>query len=102
MLGDEETCTQTQVINVGLHGQLKFVDRPDTAFTATSALDFGILFVDGHTDKQMIPHIEYQGKTIVFAADLLPTAGHLPLPYVMGFDTRPLLTLGEKEKFSRI
>ena len=47
----------------------------------------------------MIPHIEYQGKTIVFAADLLPTAGHLPLPYVMGFDTRPLLTLGEKENF---
>ena len=46
-----------------------------------------------------IPHITYKEKTIVFAADLLPTAGHLPLPYVMGFDTRPLLTLSEKEKF---
>ena len=80
-------------------GQLKFVERPDSAFAKTSALDFGILFVDGHTDKQMIPHITYKGKTIVFAADLLPTAGHLPLPYVMGFDTRPLLTLSEKEKF---
>ncbi|MGK0233336.1 MAG: hypothetical protein ACI9VJ_000613, partial [Salibacteraceae bacterium] len=48
--------------------------------------------------KQMLPHINYKGKTIVFMADLLPTAGHLPLPFVMGYDTRPLLTLPEKEK----
>ena len=47
----------------------------------------------------MIPHISYRGKTIVFCADLIPTAGHLPLPYVMGYDTRPLLTMPEKEKF---
>ena len=47
----------------------------------------------------MIPHIQYEGKTLVFMADLLPTAGHLPLPYVMGYDTRPLLTLDEKERF---
>ena len=47
----------------------------------------------------MIPHIYYKDKTIVFCADLLPTAGHLPLPYVMGYDTRPLLTMPEKSKF---
>ncbi len=47
----------------------------------------------------MVPHIQYQDKTICFMADLLPTAGHIPLPYVMGYDTRPLLTLPEKEKF---
>jgi len=47
----------------------------------------------------MISHIKYKGKTLVFMADLLPTAGHLPLPFVMGYDTRPLLTLPEKEKF---
>lgn len=80
-------------------GQLKFIKKPENNFLAQSELDFGILFVDGHTDKQMIPHIKYNGKTLVFTADLLPTAGHLPLPYVMGFDTRPLLTLGEKENF---
>lgn len=80
-------------------GQLHFVEKPGKSFVENSELDFGILFVDGHTDKQMIPHITYKDKTIVFAADLLPTAGHLPLPYVMGFDTRPLLTLGEKETF---
>ena len=80
-------------------GQLKFVAKPDSDFSAANELDFGILFVDGHTDKQMLPHIKYKGKTLVFVADLLPTAGHLPLPFVMGYDTRPLLTLPEKEKF---
>ncbi len=80
-------------------GQLEFIKRPEGDFLSKSELDFGIFFVDGHTEKMMIPHIEYQGKTIVFMADLLPTAGHLPLPYVMGYDTRPLLTLPEKAKF---
>lgn len=80
-------------------GQLKFVKRTGSAYQETSELGFGILFVDGHTDKQMIPHIRYQGKTLVFMADLLPTAGHLPLPFVMGYDTRPLLTLPEKQAF---
>ena len=47
----------------------------------------------------MLPHIQYKDKTIVFVADLLPSTGHIPLPYVMGYDTRPLLTLSEKEKF---
>ena len=47
----------------------------------------------------MIPHMNYKGKKIVFMADLLPTAGHLPVPFVMGYDTRPLLTLPEKELF---
>ncbi|MEB8346221.1 MBL fold metallo-hydrolase [Flavobacteriaceae bacterium KMM 6898] len=80
-------------------GQLKFIERSGTPFMDNSELGFGILFVDGHTDKQMIPHIKYKGKTLVFAADLLATAGHIPLPYVMGFDTRPLLTMGEKALF---
>ena len=47
----------------------------------------------------MIPHIKYKGKTIVFMADLVPTAGHLPIPFIMGYDTRPLLSMPEKEKF---
>ncbi|TQO38955.1 glyoxylase-like metal-dependent hydrolase (beta-lactamase superfamily II) [Arenibacter algicola] len=80
-------------------GQLRFVERTKNPFTEKSELDFGILFVDGHTEKQMIPHIQYMDKTLVFAADLLPTAGHIPLPYVMGYDTRPLLTLSEKALF---
>lgn len=80
-------------------GRLNFVERTNGSFQDSSELGFGILFVDGHTDKQMIPHITYKGKKLVFMADLLPTAGHIPLPYVMGFDTRPLLTLSEKDAF---
>ena len=81
-------------------GQLHFLNRKENEiFTAAQEFNFGVLFVDGHTDKQMIPHIKYKDKTLVFMADLLPTAGHIPLPYVMGYDTRPLLTLSEKEKF---
>lgn len=80
-------------------GQLSFVSHQESSFQDTSELGFGILFVDGHTEKQMLPHIKYKGKTIVFVADLIPTVGHIPLPYVMGYDTRPLLTLKEKSNF---
>ncbi len=80
-------------------GQLHFIKKPETDFLQKSELDFGIFFVDGHTEKMMIPHIQYQDKTICFMADLLPTVGHIPLPYVMGYDTRPLLTMPEKSKF---
>ena len=75
-------------------GHLYFVDDQNSLFK-----NFSILYVDGHTESQMIPHINYKGKTIVFAADLLPSTGHIPLPYVMGYDTKPLVTLNEKEKF---
>lgn len=80
-------------------GHLKFTSIPQDDILKNSELGFDIFFADGHTDKQMIPMINYKGKTICFMADLLPTVGHLPLPFVMGYDTRPLLTLDEKEKF---
>jgi glyoxylase-like metal-dependent hydrolase (beta-lactamase superfamily II) len=80
-------------------GQLNFINRPTGDFGFSEEMNFGIFYVDGHTEKMMIPHIKYQDKTIVFCADLIPTAGHLPLPYVMGYDTRPLLTMPEKSKF---
>ena len=80
-------------------GQLCFIETPKTSFASDCGLGFGVLFVNGHTEKQMIPHISYRGKTLVFMADLLPTAGHLPLPYIMGYDVRPLQTLEEKKLF---
>ena len=58
-----------------------------------------IRFFHGHTAAQMIPIITYKNKKIVFMADLLPSIGHIPLPYVMGYDTQPLLTLKEKKTF---
>lgn len=79
-------------------GQLKFIERTGD-FTKNVFPNFDVLFVDGHTESMMIPHIQYKGKTLVFMADLLPSAGHIPLAYVMGYDTRPLLTMTEKEKF---
>ena len=80
-------------------GHLKFTSLPQKVILKNSELGFDIFFANGHTDKQMIPMINYKGKTICFMADLLPTAGHLPIPFVMGYDTRPLLTLDEKEEF---
>lgn len=80
-------------------GQLNFLPLSQLPYCKKSELGFGIHFVDGHTDKQMLPEITYKGKTIVFVADLIPTVGHIPLIYVIGYDTRPLITLKEKEAF---
>ena len=80
-------------------GQLRHLPLPGEGMLQDSELGFDVLFVDGHTVKQMIPHIMYQGKKLVFMADLLPTVGHIPLAYVMGYDVRPLITLDEKSKF---
>lgn len=80
-------------------GQLRFINRPESDFGFSNEMGFNIFYADGHTEKQMLPHLSYGDKTIVFCADLLATAGHIPIPYVMGYDTRPLLTLDEKTKF---
>ena len=80
-------------------GQLCFLDVKSPGFNHYNELGLDVLFVDGHTEKQMIPKVSYNGKEIVFMADLLPTAGHIPLPYIMGYDVRPLTTLEEKRSF---
>ncbi len=98
---EKASFLQENILPIEESGQLEFVPRGGEAFLQDSPLRFGILFADGHTDKQMIPHIQYKGRTVVFMADLLPTVGHIPLPYVMGYDTRPLLTLKEKDTFLR-
>lgn len=61
--------------------------------------EFDLMYVNGHTDQMMLPVIHYKDKTICYMADLLPSTGHIPLPYVMGYDTRPLITLEEKGRF---
>lgn len=105
---EQASFLKENIIPMQESGQLNFVKGPLESlsshnthldFAPKNELDFGLFFADGHTEKQMIPIIEYQEKTLAFMADLLPTAGHLPLPFVMGYDTRPLLTLPEKEKF---
>ena len=83
-------------------GQLKHVLVPEKDILHGTDLGFDVFFANGHTDKQMIPMIKYKGETICFMADLLPTVGHLSLPFVMGYDTRPLLTLDEKDRFLKL
>jgi glyoxylase-like metal-dependent hydrolase (beta-lactamase superfamily II) len=95
---EKASFLKENILPIQESGQLNFI-KQDGDFQSNTGLDFGVLFVNGHTEKQMIPHITIGDKTLVYMADLLPTAGHLPLPYVMGYDTRPLLTLDEKEAF---
>ncbi|GAA4280252.1 MBL fold metallo-hydrolase [Gaetbulibacter aestuarii] len=96
---EKASFLKENILPIEESGQLKHTGIPEGVILKNSALDFDIFFANGHTDKQMIPLINYKGKTLAFMADLLPTVGHLPLPFVMGYDTRPLLTLDEKEAF---
>ncbi|MEW6469488.1 MAG: MBL fold metallo-hydrolase [Bacteroidota bacterium] len=104
---EKASFLKENILPIRESGQLKFVsqekDPTRTAGEYLSTKELGenisIMLVRGHTDAMMIPHIRYKGRTLVYMADLLPSTGHIPLPYVMGYDTRPLITLSEKEKF---
>ncbi len=96
---EKASFLKENILPIEESGQLNFISIPEQETLKNSELGFDVFFANGHTDKQMIPLINYNGKTVAFMADLLPTVGHLPIPYVMGYDTRPLLTLNEKEIF---
>jgi len=95
---EKASFLKENILPIQESGQLKWIDVNGNR-TKNAFQDIDVFFADGHTDKQMIPIINYKGKKVVFMADLLPSTGHIPLPYVMGYDTRPLLTLTEKESF---
>lgn len=59
----------------------------------------GIRYANGHTEAMMLPQIQYKGKTILYMADLLPSVGHIPIPYVMSYDVRPLVTMDERKDY---
>lgn len=92
---EKASFLKENILPIRESGQLQFIPLQGEAPFS----DIEVRFFDGHTDKQMLPFIRYNNKTIVFVADLLPSVGHIPLPYVMGYDTRPLITLQEKEAF---
>jgi glyoxylase-like metal-dependent hydrolase (beta-lactamase superfamily II) len=84
------------ILPIQQSGQLKFVDVGEqTPFMD----DFNIRFVSGHTEAMMLPIINYKGKQILYMADLLPSIGHLPIPYVMAYDMFPLTTMAERKLF---
>lgn len=93
---EKASFLKENILPIHESGQLKFVDVQDgVKFTD----DISIRYVFGHTDAMMLPQINYKGRQILYMADLLPSVGHLPLPYVMAYDMFPLKTLGEKKAF---
>ncbi|MBD3638850.1 MAG: MBL fold metallo-hydrolase [Crocinitomicaceae bacterium] len=95
---EKASFLKENILPIQESGQLKFIER-DGNLTKDVFNNIDVLFVDGHTDSQQLPVINYKGQKIVFMADLLPSVGHIPLAYVMGYDTRPLITLQEKGDF---
>jgi glyoxylase-like metal-dependent hydrolase (beta-lactamase superfamily II) len=92
---EKASFLKENILPIQESGHLEFIDP-----SLPSPIEvFDILYMNGHTEKQMLPKIKYKDNTLVFVADLLPSVGHIPLPYIMGYDTRPLLTLTEKEIF---
>lgn len=91
---EKASFLKENIIPIQESGQLKFIENEGEWIPGID-----ILFANGHTDAQMIPKIQYKGKTVVFMADLLPSVGHFPLPYIMGYDVRPLVSLDEKDTF---
>jgi glyoxylase-like metal-dependent hydrolase (beta-lactamase superfamily II) len=90
---EKASFLKDNILPIKESGQLQFI--AGSFFTD----NITIRFVNGHTDHMMLPQIKYKDKTLVFMADLLPSTGHLPLPYVMAYDMFPLTTLGEKKSF---
>ena len=76
-------------------GQLKFTDQHASDFPN----EIKIRHAFGHTEAMMLPEVEYKGKKLVFMADLIPAAAHIPVPYVMAYDMFPMKTLTEKKSF---
>lgn len=93
---EKASFLKENILPIQESGQLKFINVVDgVQFTE----NIKVRFAYGHTDAMMLPQINYKGKTVVYMADLLPSVGHIPLPYVMGYDMFPLKTLDEKAKF---
>jgi glyoxylase-like metal-dependent hydrolase (beta-lactamase superfamily II) len=94
---EKASFLKENILPIKESGRLKFAEVKDS----TSIIDDAITlkFAYGHTDAMMLPVINYNSKTIVYMADLLPSAAHIPLPYVMGYDMFPLTTLNEKKSF---
>lgn len=88
-----------QFINWFEEGSTGWTSYPPGLLQKKFIRDISIRYVSGHTDAMMLPQVKYKGRTVVFMADLLPSAAHIPMPYVMAYDTKPLATLEEKRNF---
>lgn len=100
---EKASFLKENILPIKESGKLKFIDVTKGNESKLGETKFSenitVRFVNGHTQAMMLPQLNYNGKTVVFMADLLPSAGHIPLPYVMGYDMFPLTTLYEKKAF---
>lgn len=91
---EKASFLKENILPIQESGQLKFL-KEDERYDKHIA----IRYANGHTESMMLPQIEYKGKTILYMADLLPSVGHIPLPYVMSYDVRPLTTMQERQSY---
>ena len=100
---EKASFLEENILPINESGQLKFLDLPAADSSNLGAIQFRenflVRFVNGHTQAMMLPQLKYKNKTVVFMADLLPSQGHIPIPYVMAYDMFPLTTLTEKKLF---
>lgn len=100
---EKASFLKENILPIQESGQLKFIETRETENGKLGDLNFAenisVRFVNGHTEKMMLPQVEYKDRTVVFMADLLPSQGHIPLPYVMAYDMFPLTTINEKKSF---
>lgn len=93
---EKASFLKENILPIQESGKLKFIDNKDgVTFTDT----IKVRFAYGHTDSMMLPQITYKGKSILYMADMLPSTGHIPLPYVMAYDMFPMKTLDEKRMY---
>ncbi len=100
---EKASFLKENILPIQESGQLKFIETRETENGKPGEMSFteniSVLFVNGHTEKMMLPQVKYKDRTVVFMADLLPSHGHIPLPYVMAYDMFPLTTINEKKSF---
>ena len=100
---EKASFLKENILPIEESGKLQFIEVTDVADGRLGETFFteniSVRFVSGHTESMMLPQIKYNDKTVVFMADLLPSAGHIPIPYVMAYDMNPLTTLNEKRSF---
>lgn len=91
---EKPSFLKENILPIQESGQLKFINKGEKLTD-----NFDIRFVNGHTDSMMLPIVNFNGTKIAYCADLIPSVGHLPIPYVMAYDIRPLISLQEKADF---
>jgi len=100
---EKASFLKENILPIEESGKLKLIEvakgNENKLGEVTFSENISVRFVNGHTQAMMLPQINYNGKTIVFMADLLPSAGHIPIPYIMAYDMQPLLSLQEKRSF---